>query len=243
MAKSHAAGWASDASTPAQLSEFFCQIQSGRITKRTLQAFLKNGGISQEEVAHIVLGNDMIFPEDVMSARGLSYNNEQLAQLADKLPSVEVLRWCKENNYAVMPSPPHSMNVLEVRALQPTLFFYETGGWYDWRERCPFSYNDKVQFGWIAVRKGIVPGSMNKRWNGQKALLSDEEEVPNVAQLVWFVTTYKLVRGVQFFTDCSARTSSVGHEGTQTFVGDEKIQLYWDDSRASDVGLASCRNL
>lgn len=243
MAKSHAAGWAPDAPTPAQLSEFFCQIQSGRITKRTLQAFLKNCGISQEEVAHIILGDDIIFPEDVMSARDLSYTNEQLAQLADTLPSVEVFRWCKENNYAVMPGPPHSMNVLEVRALQPTLFFYETGGWYDWRERCPFSFNDKVEFGWIAVRKGIVPGSIGKGWVALCDLLSKEEKVPNVAKLVWFVTTYKLVRGTQFFTDCSARTSSIGEEGRHIFVGDEKIQLYWDDTRASDVGLASCRNL
>lgn len=42
MTKSHTAGWASDAPTPAQIKEFFAQIASGRITKARLQSFLRN---------------------------------------------------------------------------------------------------------------------------------------------------------------------------------------------------------
>ena len=38
---SHVNGWVSDAPTPAQLKEFFAQIQSGRITKESLQDFLR----------------------------------------------------------------------------------------------------------------------------------------------------------------------------------------------------------
>ena len=41
MLKSHAGGWASDAPTPAQLKELFAQIDSGRITRDGLQAFLR----------------------------------------------------------------------------------------------------------------------------------------------------------------------------------------------------------
>lgn len=41
MEKSHVAGWASDAPTPAQLKEFFAQIESGRITQDGLQSFLQ----------------------------------------------------------------------------------------------------------------------------------------------------------------------------------------------------------
>ncbi|KKQ54372.1 MAG: hypothetical protein US74_C0050G0005 [Parcubacteria group bacterium GW2011_GWA2_38_13] len=40
MAKSHAAVWATDAPSPAQLKEFFAQIENGRVTKDRLQAFL-----------------------------------------------------------------------------------------------------------------------------------------------------------------------------------------------------------
>ena len=42
MTKSHAAGWASDAPTPAQIKELFAQIDSGRVTKSRLQSFLRN---------------------------------------------------------------------------------------------------------------------------------------------------------------------------------------------------------
>jgi len=41
MNKSHAADWAPDSPTPAQLKEFFAQIGSGRITKDRLQRFLR----------------------------------------------------------------------------------------------------------------------------------------------------------------------------------------------------------
>lgn len=41
MVASRAAGWASDSPTPAQLKELFAQIESGRITKTSLQQFLR----------------------------------------------------------------------------------------------------------------------------------------------------------------------------------------------------------
>lgn len=41
MTKSHVTGWALDAPTPAQFKELFAQIESGRVTKDTLQSFLR----------------------------------------------------------------------------------------------------------------------------------------------------------------------------------------------------------
>lgn len=41
MFKSHANAWASDAPTPAQIKEFFAQIESGKITKNCFQGFLR----------------------------------------------------------------------------------------------------------------------------------------------------------------------------------------------------------
>jgi DNA-directed RNA polymerase alpha subunit len=43
MSQLRTAGWASDSPTPAQLKEFFSQIESGRITKARLQSFLRGG--------------------------------------------------------------------------------------------------------------------------------------------------------------------------------------------------------
>ena len=39
----HVAGWASNSPTPAQLKEFFAQVESGRITGESLQTFLQGG--------------------------------------------------------------------------------------------------------------------------------------------------------------------------------------------------------
>jgi hypothetical protein len=41
MSKSQTAGWASGSPTPAQLKEFFAQVEVGRITKDRLQNFLR----------------------------------------------------------------------------------------------------------------------------------------------------------------------------------------------------------
>src|SRR5262245_42250940 len=71
MPKSHAAGWASDAPTPAQLKEFFAQIESGRITKVRLQSFLRNETSTVREVkGH---GAFMAFLNQELDALGLSH--------------------------------------------------------------------------------------------------------------------------------------------------------------------------
>src|SRR3989338_6163987 len=49
MEKSYAAGWASDAPTPAQLKEFFAQIASGRVTGKRLQDFLRGIDVTCSE--------------------------------------------------------------------------------------------------------------------------------------------------------------------------------------------------
>jgi hypothetical protein len=41
MTQLHAAGWTSESPTPAQLKEFFSQVESGKVTKDRLQAFLR----------------------------------------------------------------------------------------------------------------------------------------------------------------------------------------------------------
>ncbi len=43
MGQSHIACWTSESPTPAQLSEFFRQIKSGRVTRKRLQKFLGGG--------------------------------------------------------------------------------------------------------------------------------------------------------------------------------------------------------
>ncbi|MBI2033904.1 MAG: hypothetical protein HYT13_02285 [Candidatus Liptonbacteria bacterium] len=55
MLKLHATAWASDSPTPAQIKEFFAQIESRKITKNRLQGFLR-GGISGSECEKLLAG-------------------------------------------------------------------------------------------------------------------------------------------------------------------------------------------
>jgi len=49
MAKSHAgSGWASEPPTPAQMKEFWSQVDSGKVTKERFQTFLRGGAVVQD---------------------------------------------------------------------------------------------------------------------------------------------------------------------------------------------------
>ena len=245
MKKSHTAGWASDAPTPAQLKELFSQIASGRINKRRLQTFLRSGAVfKNEEVARLILGDDIIFPDEIAEVRGLSYADADLKHFADTMPSEEALRWCKTNGYAVVAGPPSPMGLLEVRSLKPDHFYSKTGGWY---EGHAFGHGDKAKTEWLAIRKELVPNSVNQNWNEQLRLLSKDEQVPKAGEMSWFITTFYEVRGVRLFEKVYVRTSSVASGGDRVGVGrfggsGVSVNDYWGVPRYYfSIGLAASR--
>lgn len=244
MTKSHTAGWASGAPTPAQLAELFRQIGSGRVTKQKLQSFLRDDTpLKGYEPARNILGDDFISPEEVAKARGVSYTVEQFKQLADTLPSAEALQWCEDNGYAVVAGSPTEMSLLDVRSAKSSLFYSETEGWY---ANQPFAANEKVTCRWLAIRKTEVPNSLNKKWDAQQKLLSKDEEVPNAAEMSWFITTYYEVRGVYLFKGVYVRTSSVTSGGDRVYVGyfDGSglfVYFYWDGPYNDYLGVAASR--
>ena len=196
-------------------------------------------------LAQSILGTDFITPEEVSKARtSIVYTDEQITALAESLPSEDVLKWCKDNGYAVMPAPLTAMSLLDVRELQSGHFSYsKTGGWYADQK---FAREDKTSFRWLAIRKTPVPNSTSKNWKEQGKLLSALEHVPNAAEMGWFITTYFEVRGTRLFESIYVRTSSVDSDGYRVYVGsfdDRGLIVYsWsDDSRNSDVGVSSAR--
>lgn len=194
--------------------------------------------------AQAILGNDFITPEEVAEARpGVVYSAEQIAALASTLPTVDVLRWCKDNGYAVMPAPPTALSLLDVRTLATGNFYSKTGGWYANQD---FASTDKTSFGWLAIRKTPVPNSASRTWIEQQQLLSALEHAPNAAEMSWFITTYFAVRGVRLFANVCVRTSSLVSDGSHVDVGifDAKglnVSYWYDDYRYSYIGVSSAR--
>lgn len=196
--------------------------------------------------AKSILGKDFITPEEVVSARkGIVYTDEQIAVLAETIPSVEMLEWCKENGYAVMPTAPTEMSLLGVREFESAHFCTKSGGWYADQK---FASADRTSFGWLSIRKTPVPDSTSKNWNEQKGLLSGFETVPNVAEVSWFITTYFNVRGIRLFERTYVRTSSLDSDGFRVGVGcfgagGLLVSGDWDNDRNDALGVASSRKL
>ncbi len=195
-------------------------------------------------LAQSILGTDFITPEEVSKARpSIVYTDEQITALAESLPSEDMLKWCKENGYAVMPAPPTAMSLLDVREIKSTHFYSETGGWYADQK---FAREDKTSFGWLAIKKTPVTNSTSKNWDEQSKLLTALEHVPNAAEMSWFITTYFEVRGIRLFESVYVRTSSLDSDGGRVLVGrfdsgGLRVSDYWGDVRRDHLGVSASR--
>ncbi len=195
-------------------------------------------------LAQSILGMDFIPPSEGMKARpSIVYTVEQITALAKSLPSNDVLKWCKDNGYAVMPAPPTAMSILDVREIQSAHFYLKMDGWF---VNAKFAREDKTSFGWLAIKKTPVSNSTSKNWNEQNNLLSAFEKVPNAAEMSWFITTYFEVRGIRLFESVYVRTSSLVSGGNRVDVGDFgsdglSVNDYWGDYRHANIGLSAAR--
>ena len=198
------------------------------------------------DLARTILGKDFISPDEVAKSRkGVVYTDEQLAHFSDMLPAQDVLEWCRDNDMMLVAGPPKAMSLLDVRDLKPDYFYSKKEGWYA-EDRQTFSKNDKAESVWIALRKEPVAGSLGKNWAEQSNLISDPMSVPNAAEAVWGLTTYKAVRGVNLLPNLYVRTSSLDSGGSRVVVGDFDarglcVDRYWDDGRRGRLGLSGGR--
>lgn len=195
-------------------------------------------------LAKSILGGDFITAEEIMVARpDVVYSPEQIAQLAATIPSGETLALLKGYGYGLMPQPPQTRSLLEIRASKPDHFSTKTGGWYENQEFA--KKNNRLGAVWLAVKKTPVNGSTSKIWDEQNKLLTEAEYVPNAAETSWFITIFFDVRGVRLFENVHIRTSNIGSRGGRVVVGNVAeglhIYYYWDDIRHDSLGLASAR--
>ncbi|MFZ2682165.1 MAG: hypothetical protein WAZ14_03675 [Patescibacteria group bacterium] len=197
-------------------------------------------------VAREILGNDFISPGEIEANRpGLVYSLSQWQELSNSVPSKEVLEWCRDNCFMLLPGPPRPMSLLDVRELDRGHFYSKENGWYA-AESEAFARNDKATCRWLMLRKEHVPDSIEKTWDEQQQLLSSLEVTPNVAEQVWGMTTYKAVCGVYLLAAVYVRTSSVDLSGYRVGVGvfdGHGLDLYYwrDHTQYSNIGVSSSR--
>ncbi len=197
------------------------------------------------DLAKIILGKDFISPEEIATARSFAYTDEQLARFGDTLPAQEMLEWCRGNGMMLVAGPPRAMSLLDIRAIKTDYFYAKEGGWYA-ESKQKFACTDKAETVWIAFRKEPVADSFNKNWSEQSDLILKPGVVPNAAETVWCLTTYKAVRGVYLLPNLYVRTSSIDSVGNHVYVGGFvarglSVYVFWDLSRIDFLGLASAR--
>ncbi len=191
------------------------------------------------------LGADFIAPEEVSNAfSSVTYSEAMLNTLSRTRPSTSVVRWCRQNGYAVIPAPPDPMSILDIHNLEPRGFYYGNCGWYAHEE---FAQKDKTSFGWLLMGKTPAQQSLMKSLEEQKELVSQPVFIPNAPSLAWFAQVYHKVRGVRLFPSTYARTSSYDSRGDVVLVG---YFFLWaglslnhspQSNRCHNVGLAVAR--
>ncbi len=201
------------------------------------------------DLARAILGDDFISPEDIMKSRkSVVYTDDQLSEFWRTVPSQKVLEWCRDNGYMLIAGPSRPLSLREVRSLKKDHFYRKKRGWY---AKQAFAQSDKADTRWIMLRKEPVPQSTLKNRNEQQALLSDDEVTPNVAEVVWCVTTFKAVRDTYLFSSFFVRTSSLGSVGISS-VGNRviagifgaeglRVSYCWDDDRNGFIGVSVAR--
>ncbi len=234
-------------------------LRQAGLDKEGLQRLFKRGGEFQAHVlegikrfsakqpdyalAQSILGVDFITPEEIMKVSAVIFEGKHLASLHDTIPPEDVLRWCKDHNYAVVAAPPYPINLLNIRMLDSSPFYSKTGGWYAEQR---FASENKTGTGWLMIRKDPVPNSTRKNWNEQNKLISGVERVPNSAEVSWLATIYFKVLGIRLLESIYVRCSDLDSGGARVDVGyfgagGLSVHDSWGDDRYGDLGLASAR--
>lgn len=201
--------------------------------------------------ARSVLQDDFVSPQEISASCGVLYTERQLYEFDSSLPDLPVIEHLRDNGMMLVAGPPTAMSLVDVRALHAD-YFYSKGpdqddsGWYDEPSE-KFATTDKVKaLAWIAVRKEAVEDSFSKNWSGQRALVQAPMVIPNAAEAVWALTTYKAVRDVYLLENRYVRTSSVDSDDDHVYVGyfcaaGLRVNLGWDGEWYSCLGVSAAR--
>ena len=262
MGKSHITGWVSDSPTPAQLSEFFCQIKGGRITKKNFQAFLSDDSASMEKrmVSAAIRGEDITSPtkglpltisqklaREIMGPNffgvrqaihsfEIGLTRLRLLALSEIPFSEATLRERKETHILVAVFP---LSIVTICAYV---------GWSldpHWIYEYPFVV-ERGEASWQLILKTSVDDAFRQTWSEQQSLIGRGEGVPSARMLLYTIVGHHLATGECLLRRRNVRTSTTNSTGYHIVIGfsdfdnrDISIKSWLDDDRHPDLGISS----
>jgi len=195
MDKSHAAGWGTDAPSPAQLKEFFDQIQTGRITGPRLQKVLNREWQVSIKEARQILGSSRFFgPEEWKRFFDLELPLYEIPEIPWPKRVLEDKRFSPRGQFLCL--VPGSLNgkPLTLRLWNEVVFKperpvgFHLGDCLDQR----FA-EEECQTHWMLMPISPIERSRNRVYQDQVATLPSGYEVPSTLDRVTANVLYYLI--------------------------------------------------
>lgn len=214
------------------------------------------------EVAQNLLGANFFGVEEWQEQYGVSFTKSQLAQVSQFPWGEKVLtapcpfhpgKQVKDTHFAFLgveqhgkkPLTIHQWQELHPASGQPRFYSYPPDCWYKDEQ---FASKVTCQMRWYLMLREIVPGSEDKTFDSQQAMLPREYEVPTgVEEVTKHLVCFKNT-GVYLNPSRYGRVKDTSSYGDRVLVGlsDARglfVLSYWGDSEGSIVGLAASRKV
>lgn len=163
------------------------------------------------------------------------YSKEQVEESRRVAGSAYILKLLQEG-YLIIPGPPKPVSLVGLKQNFGTYFDVPDSSWYD---KLSFARREMLQpFGYLALRPGVVPNSLNETWeNGIDYLKHKLETVPLAIEVAYVAVVYRLVCNKFLSSKITMRTASVVSttDGEAAHVG-----VYY--SEASGISVLSTRD-
>jgi hypothetical protein len=201
-----------------------------------------------EENARSIMSEHFISLDEVEKAHNFCYTEAQRIALIEATPCFETLWNLWDEGCGLMATLPTAHNLLQLKALDNPLFSRKSERWLT-RSSQKFSHEDVVpECQWLAFHIKPRPDAFDMFWADQENLLTQEEYIPNVAEVAYFITTYNKARRTCLLKNVSVRTASVDASGQNVIIGDTNadgpiVRRFWNDNRKDCIGVASARRL
>ncbi len=184
--------------------------------------------------------DQIIIPDEVANVvPEVPYSGAYRDMLDDLLvfPALEVLEPLMERNFVLLPTPTRRMSAQDISGIMPELFAGTEA----------FACADTTEPGWIAIEKSPARKSFGLPWDKQLALVDTYEDVPNIAELSWFLGVFGRFTGTYLLPGARVRTASVCGEDKHLIAGYYQrsgLQLFtslFDSFGATSTGILRCR--
>lgn len=184
--------------------------------------------------------DQVIIPDDVENAVPESNYSEAYKGRLDDLsvfPLLEVLAPLMEKEFVLLPTPTRRMSAQDIGGIMPELFASAEA----------FACADTTEPGWIAIEKAPSRKSFGLPWDKQLALVDASEDVPNIAELAWFLGVFRRFTQVHLLSGIRVRTSSLCGDEKHLIAGyyqGSGLQLFtslFDGFGATSTGILRCR--